>query len=492
MNHLNYKDINIIKYFLNNDRVYIKDLIKEFQCSEMTIRNQFKKINNFLSEHSIPPISKIDNYYVFSETNYEQVLKKISTIDNFSSEERFQYLILDLIFNDFTTLLKVSKIFDVTRQTLFNDIIKIKKFLKPFGLEIESTSYKGIYLKGDLSKKIDFSIKFLLKRLLERDFNPNTEKLYNNKVNPKIIELLREVVSEELESTFYNFTRNICSSIPETIGIYQFNSIVAFLIFLKSKNNTNIINFIPFDHYPSEVTDEYNRYWEIIKNSKYFKELQFLGKDLKIIAFIILKSHPISFKHKIFHDNKLEILVKELESNFRCNFLSQDKRILSEFFGTAQYKFKFGLTRYNIRKENLPNRLTSVFEILKFNFEKHLGNIYEEDLVMGTFLMKNILKQKIYSEIPDIFIVDYSVSNWVGDSIKDELLKNYKVKNVDVSSIYTEIDWDKIKKTYKKVFFIDINSNLINRNLNLEYHRINPICHHNNPYYFEKFGVKRK
>lgn len=111
---------------------------------------------------------------------------------------------------------------------------------------------------------------------------------------------------------------------------------------------------------------------------------------------------------------------------------------------------------------------------------------------MSTFLLKNILKKKTYSENPSIFILDYSVENWIGNSIKDELLKNYKVKNASVSSIYSEIDWNKINKIYKKIFVLDINNNYLNGTLNLEYYKINPISHHNNPYYFEKFGIKRK
>lgn len=191
-------DISILKLLINHETLSLEQISFFLNISIVTARISIKNINNFLKVYDLGKISKSNKNYLlyltkdsfnFPDENIEIIL---------SSEERISYIIILLIFEKKVNLNSLTDIFNVSRNTLNNDLLQIKKFLKKSNLSLKSVSWQGILLKGKIEDIKNFSINYLIKILIKKEFNEIVWTLYGKFLNPFVKKYFDTFVTPKL------------------------------------------------------------------------------------------------------------------------------------------------------------------------------------------------------------------------------------------------------------------------------------------------------
>lgn len=144
-----YKIINTL--FIKN-HVSIKELESLLAVSQPTIRHSIDLLNRELENVAV--ITYKDNVYhleVINKEEFEEIvtgkLKYDSDLN--SSNKRHAYILKHLIESNTSLLIDdLAESSLVSRGTIFNDIAKIRKKLKPYNVDIVGKQNKGLSLQG--------------------------------------------------------------------------------------------------------------------------------------------------------------------------------------------------------------------------------------------------------------------------------------------------------------------------------------------------------
>ena len=159
---LNKKEVQIIQVLIKDKDRFVtsRDLAKQLNCSDRTIRTYYKSLLDQLKAYpGLDIVSKQGHGYrlvVENETVFTQFLSDNNINDDFINlgknldiEDRYNYLLNKLLFEQneiyFDDL--ADELF-VSRSTLSNDFRKIRKEFRPYNLTVESKANKGVYVVG--------------------------------------------------------------------------------------------------------------------------------------------------------------------------------------------------------------------------------------------------------------------------------------------------------------------------------------------------------
>lgn len=494
MGLLSNKEFTIINLIISKNKMTVSKLAKELDCSEMTIRNSLKKIDNFLTENNFNNLEKEKKAYKLNLDlkDFEKIFSSMSIDSNskFSPTERLEYIILNLVLFNKVTLSEIARTFDVTRQTIFNDISEIKKFLVGFNLELESITSKGLFLKGDSMDITLFCIKFLSKRFLEKEFNPYAENLYLSAVNPNFFNLFRTVVSKEKEEVLVSFIKEISENLSFFIGSYYYSGMISVLTYMITKRNTVINSTFNINNFPIETQEIYNKYLSLIKSCPSYKDLKFLDKNIFLLIIMLMKRDINHINCSLFFDPRVFEFIQRLEKHFNLKFVPGDKVILIDMLENAIFKSEFKIISKHIDKKFIKNKSLEIYNGIQAIADEVIPNILDDDIMLLTIFCTKIIK---LSSMPkkNIYILDRSMNNWLGERIKAELKENYLVENIQVSSMFSKIDWKHINKTYETLIFI--NKSIYDESkIEIEHYSVNAYEIFKDPFYFEKYGFEKK
>lgn len=261
--------------------------------------------------------------------------EKIKEIQSYTPEERKIYIVLKLFETDRLNLSKIGKDLDITRRTVFNDIISLKKRLKEFQLTLENSSKDGIYLNGMESDKRNFYNLYMIKLFLEIKYLPIKLKEYVGdikKINKeyKISELVQNILK-------------ISEIWPHTIVIIYLE--ITIFIAIKRKNfidsSLNVENDLLKEHFE----DYLKEIKELVENLKYFTNFE---------------------KNQI-----LEFCYKRQERNFYIT----NKKILEKVYNLISY-MNLNLKYYLILDDIVIMQLVTILSIMEFKSHYNIEEIY--------------------------------------------------------------------------------------------------------------------
>ncbi len=181
---LNQRDKSLISLILEKrSGIFGKELAKNLNVSDRTIRNDIKRINEELFDCGLQISSDLKHGYFLTDNDYYGLIKYMD--DNFgtqsticqnnqyipsNSEERIIYLTLQLCFNNsYTTYESLSLATFSSKTSIKNDLSKISEAVNKIdflSLEIDQT--KGTKLQGLESKK-----RILISKLLFHNIDSN-------------------------------------------------------------------------------------------------------------------------------------------------------------------------------------------------------------------------------------------------------------------------------------------------------------------------------
>ena len=169
------REKSILQFLIKHRERYVtsKELAEYLSCSDRTVRNHLKSIDQTLNLQGVSLVSKQgQGYRLFFESQEAcQTFRMIYELgDDYNtkssmsqSDDRLAFILNKLLFEQVPVLFDdlVEELY-VSRSTLSNDFKKIRQMLAEYNLTIESRANKGVYVSGEELDKRRFIISYFL------------------------------------------------------------------------------------------------------------------------------------------------------------------------------------------------------------------------------------------------------------------------------------------------------------------------------------------
>lgn len=153
---MDHRSLAILNHLVQTESyVTIHELAQRFNVSRRTIYNDLSKINDWLRENSYPEVGQIRGRGLYLEEIVKENLGTQLYISDYSyyeysPEERRSWIFVFITINEYPLFLNdFIELFQVSRNTILEDIKTIKKELNDHRLVIESGRYEGYTVKGE-------------------------------------------------------------------------------------------------------------------------------------------------------------------------------------------------------------------------------------------------------------------------------------------------------------------------------------------------------
>jgi activator of the mannose operon, transcriptional antiterminator len=156
---MNDRQRSMLKILLDNYREYLssQQIADQLHCSEKTVRNDSKVLDEWLSDHSQATLSRKPNIgfrLEISEKERTYLLNTLyqvqSTLQEVEEKDRLTKILDILLVEKKTvTLQKLSELFYVNKAIIKKDLEKIEAFLTQSNLNLSTKRKLGIEIEGD-------------------------------------------------------------------------------------------------------------------------------------------------------------------------------------------------------------------------------------------------------------------------------------------------------------------------------------------------------
>jgi len=212
---INERCAEILYHIINEQRpVKLSELSKKFKFSTRTMRYDIDNIDDFLLINKLTLLERDSKLGISYKINKDHIEKLKMLISNkefneyiVTSDERINYILISMFeSNRYVVIDKLAENIKVSRSTIINDLVKVRKWLKNHKLRLEAIPSKGIKVVGN-EKDYRSAVLYLLLESL--NFNISTDAI--RKV---------DVVSKnKLDESFYKIFENLdIDVIKETVG----------------------------------------------------------------------------------------------------------------------------------------------------------------------------------------------------------------------------------------------------------------------------------
>ncbi|WP_407537979.1 helix-turn-helix domain-containing protein [Cetobacterium somerae] len=440
---LNQPEVALLKLLINHETLTLQQITYFLNVSSLTSRKYLNNLKKFLESTSLGKINKVNNTFTLNlvkniDLDILEVTLRNVKILNFSSEERINYLLCLLIFETEVSVSSLVEIFNVSRNTLALDIKKIKKLITQYNLSIISKPWKGIELTGNKLEIEIFSIQFILKFLIEKEFSLISWYFYGKFTNPLVKTYLDKKFSLCELDKIKSLTHLVTKKFDLFITPYMFVGLESFFIYQNiKKQDSNLDDIILERIKESNLEELFFNIKEIIVNIPDIHENPIYNKSLNHLTLAIF-----SFtKESIFLRKKnkmVEFLEKRMFEIYDFSLEEEERFILINLISTFRFKFNFSIQsncNYYITPSEIPKSIITEIKqsskIMKFN-------ILEEDFyILALFIYQLVRKKftKLEKEIK-ILLYDSTYNDWCGTGFAFELKKYLPFIKIDIISIY--------------------------------------------------------
>lgn len=440
---LNQPEVALLKLLINHKALTLQQISFFLNVSNLTAKKYINNLNKFIQFISLGNIYKTNNLFTLEIVNNIDFNKLDIALTNikvtsFSSNERINYLLCLLIFETEISVSSLVEIFNVSRNTLALDIKKVKKLITQYNLSIISKPWKGIQLFGNPLDIDIFSIQFILKFLIEKEFGLLQWYFYGKFVNP----LVKTYLDKKFAICDLNSIKSVVSTVIESFELfitpYMFVGLESFFIYQNIKtNNSNLDNTIlkfinesnlekPF----YEIKETLSKLPSISKNMLYKKSLNHLT-----LAIFTFTKEGMVLRRK---NNIVKFLENRILEIYNFSLNEEEQFLLANLIATFKFKFDFSIqsnSNYYIDSSEIP---INIIKELKKSSKIINFNISEEDVcILALFIYQLIRKKfaKLKKKVK-ILLFDSTYNNWCGTGFVFELEKYLPFVEVDIISMY--------------------------------------------------------
>lgn len=429
-----------------NDYISVEDIINRLKCSERTIRNYIKYINNWLSTFSNIFISRKSNLGIklIDEKNEKNILHQKLRIEvkRVNSDIHRQIEILNLLLISSKTKVNLSDICNtlyINKNIAREEINKLIDNFKEYDLDLTIKKHSGILLNGD-EKNIRIMLVDYICKYIE-EFRLSIEDLgIFHIVDISVTRNIVNIIEEKLNFRFtdMSFRYLMVFLIVNIIRIRQGNLLVLSEEYNDDKIN-NIIQEIEYE-LVTNLAINLNNSEKIFLVSLIYsmnkedtnKERLYIDKDIdryiKNIISLVSQKSGINFCEDISLYEQLAPHINTTMNQIKNN-VNIKNPILEEI--KRKYYFLFNIVldviKNSIYKDITEDEVGYITLYFQASFERK--SIKKEDIKKASivcphsFGVSTLLKVKIEKEFKNITIVEI---------IREEdLNKNKFNKNID-------------------------------------------------------------
>ncbi len=267
------------------------DLTNIIQVTSRTIRNDIKELNEILlqsggfikSTRGIGYELEIKNSKTFKLFLQEMFKKSVILTDKSpnSPKERVNYIVRKLLLaNSYIKLDEIADELYISKSTLQNDLIEVKKMLKSFSLEIESKPYYGVKVKGN-----EMNFRFCLSEYVfnRKEIKINMQNQMDSIFSKEEINKIHTIILEEVK--------------VNEIGISDIalnNLSIHFAIACKRIRDKNYVLIAPEDFEGIYNQKEYKVAKQIVSKIESAFNVSFPETEIAYIAVHLLGTNKIA------------------------------------------------------------------------------------------------------------------------------------------------------------------------------------------------------
>ncbi|EJE7235979.1 BglG family transcription antiterminator [Clostridium botulinum] len=455
---LNKRCSNILQMIVNNEKpITIKEISKKVNKSPRTVRYDLDKIDDYLAEIEFPKLERKSNLGISLDLKDEEIkklFKIIGKINNYdyvlSQKERVFYIIYELLNkSEFVTINMLSDRMMVSRSTIINDLIEVKKWLSENKITLESSKGQGIKILGRERDLRRAAVKLFFQTMDSINFfNVTTLKLFND-IDIDFIRNTIKIAEEQMETSFSDDAFN--------------NLVIHIAIAIKRIELSKDIIMDREELKNLRKTAEYAIASGIAKMLEDRFKISIPEDEIGYITIHILGSNTSTLENVVKDDwIYLHLIVFKLIENVEnitgINFSKDNKLFdsLAQHIRPAIYRLKHDIKVKNPLIEEIKEKYFYIFESIeegvKF-IEEDIGNsINQEEIGYLTLhFMASIERSKNKNHRkPNVLIV---CATGIGTSkfISNKLKSIFDINIIDTISSHT---MEKILKYNKNIDLI--------------------------------------
>lgn len=291
------------------------DLANTIQVTSRTIRNDIKELNESLLHSGgcikstrgigyVLEVKDTDTFKLFLQRMFKNSDTLASQSPN-TPEERVSYIIRKLLLaNGYIKLDDIAEELYISKSTLQNDLIEVRKIIKSFKLEIESKPYYGVRVTGsEMNFRFCLSEYLLNRESITFDMPNPTDSLFSKKELKKIQAI---ILGEIQKNEIY-------------LSDIELNNLsIHFAIACKRIRDENYILLPPEDFEGIYTKKEYKVAEKIVKKVESSFDVCFPEQEIAYIAIHLLGTNKIATTNlsqqefETFVDNELRDIINEI------------------------------------------------------------------------------------------------------------------------------------------------------------------------------------
>lgn len=462
----------------------LKELAKNGEINERTIRYEIEKINEYLlSKGCMVKISK-GRVEVLEKEKIEKILEENYDIKHFSAKEREKYIYLHILLERGVNQQKMCEELDISRNTSKLYLKNLEERLKKYHLKLENSYKKGVILKGE-----EENIRHAL-----LNFFWNLKNVENSLFRKKMNRFLVE--NDEGIDSFLNYCQKKMEKIVSDEAYEIIKIYLKIMLLMIKKGQT--IEKIKNEHF-LETTNEYQSIKKGVAILEASYDMEILNKEILKITELFLGSHTYNFSYS-YYDTwiEMEILIKKMIFNFNkridVNILN-DKVLIEGLLNHLKptlYRIQNGIelenTVYLEVKESYPILFQITTDIVR-ELENFIGKkfTYEEIAFITIHFKAAIDRNTVASREKKRVLLVCGLGYGTSKLLSQNLKEIYSVEVVDI------IPKHYLKKRVKeKDFDLIITTVELNSLDDKRVIKVNPILSSENIEKLDSMGLKKR
>ncbi|MCY8234561.1 BglG family transcription antiterminator [Priestia endophytica] len=364
--------------------ISVEELMKFAHVSKRTIYYDVKKINSWLQETGLYPLQYVRGagYFLDEETKRSVEKEEIISSYDYSPRERVAWTAIiifirekEIYLHDLMTYLKVS------RNTMFDDVKKLKKILSEFQLELRASKVTGYIIRGEEEQKRK-SLSCFLQEIIVKEGREGFEgKLAH--YAPSFL--------EELTTMFALFIKSEQElSLKFTDDVLYMLSVNTLLFLKRMKRGKwikidsvekNVLKETKEFQSAKTIAEKLSKKWGILfqEDEVYYLTTHLLGSKVNDFTTHNLEEKDFSFFRTI-----VSSMVTDFQK-YACVMFRNEKEVehnLLIHLRPAFYRVKYGLPVDNPLSHTIQSTYKDVYNITKkvvHHVEKEAHNKMSED-----------------------------------------------------------------------------------------------------------------
>ncbi|MGL5798269.1 MAG: BglG family transcription antiterminator, partial [Cetobacterium sp.] len=446
---MNTKLIQVLQTIIELSPESLEKIASKFSVTERTLRYQIDKINEFFEDSDVEANLIIKKGVVnISEKNMIKDFLKSLDVD-ISKKDRKELLGLMILIGRDCNLTNLAKKLELTRNSLKNTLVDIKKEFNKFDLNLEFFFDKGYVLSGD-----EESIRRAQYEMISKAFFKENGVLEIDNYN-----LFSDYFNEELRIETKKFLKNLQKEMGVTLNDnnYKIMYLYIMIVIKRIEDSKNFLKKIGNEIFLKNTfefkvfQEKFGEFQKKVKiNIPYFDKLKIFEIILGCTAILEKQDY---FEDWITLELKVKKIIKLIGKELKVDFF-KDKYLYGDLINHIRpmlYRLKNGFSIKNseIEEFKVQNYIffKSIEKVVVREFSLDKDNVQDECIFIAIhFKVAKDRIEQLYKSRKNVLIVcnfGYGTGKLIGNQIIEKFdanimgiisfkeLENMNIDNID-------------------------------------------------------------